>query len=133
MFLVVALAIHVVDEALTDFLSFYNPLVLSIRERIAWFPMPTFTFGPWLAGLVVALVVLALVTPWVRHGGAGPTVASWFFCGIMFLNGVGHLAGSAYYGRWLPGATSAPLLLVASLLLARRAGGRQRHEEAGVP
>ena len=30
-FLVSALAIHVADEALTDFLSFYNPLVLRIR------------------------------------------------------------------------------------------------------
>ena len=33
--------------------------------------------------------------------------------------GSGHLAGSVYWDRWLPGATSAPLLLVASLLLAR--------------
>ncbi|MBI3047579.1 MAG: hypothetical protein HYY76_04645 [Acidobacteria bacterium] len=44
----------------------------------------------------------------------------------MFLNGVGHLAGSAYFGRWLPGTTSAPLVLVASLLLARATW--QRHD-----
>jgi hypothetical protein len=38
---------------------------------------------------------------------------------IMFMNGAGHLAGSAYFQRWLPGATTAPLLLVTSLALAR--------------
>jgi hypothetical protein len=39
--LVIALAVHVLDEALTNFLEFYNPLVLSMRARIPWFPMPT--------------------------------------------------------------------------------------------
>jgi len=36
---------------------------------------------------------------------------------IMFLNGVGHLAGSIYLGRWAPGATTAPLLLLSSTWL----------------
>ena len=34
-----ALALHVVDEALTGFLSVYNPTVLALRSRYAWFPM----------------------------------------------------------------------------------------------
>lgn len=32
--LVSALAVHVVDEALTNFLDFYNPLILSIRSQV---------------------------------------------------------------------------------------------------
>ena len=32
--LVGVLAIHVLDEAVTDFLGFYNPLVLTIRSRV---------------------------------------------------------------------------------------------------
>jgi hypothetical protein len=39
-----ALATHVADEALTDFLSVYKPLVRAARERFGWFPMPTFEF-----------------------------------------------------------------------------------------
>src|SRR5213592_3615388 len=58
----IALAAHVTDEALTDFLSVYNPIVRAARERFAWLPIPTFTFGVWLtglAGLIVALLMLA--------------------------------------------------------------------------
>jgi hypothetical protein len=116
--LVAALAVHVIDEALTDFLGFYNPLVLAIRNEIPWFPMPTFTFGVWLVGLAVAVAVLALLAPAVRRGGAGTRLASWTFAVIMFMNGLGHLAGSVYFQRWLPGVTSAPLLLAASAGLA---------------
>jgi uncharacterized protein with HXXEE motif len=109
--LVVILALHVADEAVTGFLSVYNPIVLQIRASWSWFPMPTFTFGPWLTGLIVLVIVLALLTPAVRAGGWPVAVASVVFGVLMFMNGVGHLAGSAYFGRWLPGATTAPLLL----------------------
>lgn len=120
-----ALAIHVIDEALTGFLEFYNPLVLRIRP--AWSPFPpTFDFGPWLGGLIVLVVVLLLLTPAVRRGAPGTRAASWILAVIMFLNGVGHLAGSIYFGRWLPGATSAPLLLVASVYLTRCTLARSR-------
>ena len=116
--LVGALGLHVLDEALTGFLEFYNPLVLQIRSRVSWFPMPTFTFGVWLTGLIALVVMLALLAPVVRNGGMPIRLASWVLVLIMFMNGVGHLAGSLYFGRWLPGATSAPLLLITSIGLA---------------
>lgn len=128
--LVGVLAVHVLDEAVTDFLEFYNPLVLSLRSRSPWFPMPTFTFEPWLAGLIVAVLLLAALGPAVRRGVPGTRLASWVFSSIMFLNGVGHLAGSVYFQRWLPGATSSPLLLVGSVLLARATWERRREGSA---
>jgi hypothetical protein len=128
-----ALAVHVADEALTGFLDFYNPLVLSIRSQIPWFPMPTFAFGAWLAGLAVLVLVLACLAPAVRRGVVGTGLASWVLSLIMFMNGLGHLAGSMYFQRWLPGATSAPLVLAASLLLARVTWERQRAMAAGAP
>jgi Protein of unknown function with HXXEE motif len=124
--LVGALAVHVVDEALTDFLGFYNPLVLTIRSRLRWFPMPTFTFEVWLAGLVILVLLLAFLAPAVRRGDVATGLASWVLSAIMFMNGLGHLAGSVYFQRWLPGATSAPLLLAASVLLAWATWERQR-------
>ena len=115
--LVGALAVHVCDEALTNFLDFYNPLVLSVRSQVPWFPMPTFTFRGWLFGLLLLVLVLASLAPAVRRGRAAIRLVSWVFGVIMLMNGFGHLAGSVYFQRWLPGATSAPLLLAASVFL----------------
>jgi len=125
--LVAALAVHVCDEAATGFLDFYNPLVLSLRERVHWFPMPTFTFGVWLAGLILVVIVLASLGRLVRSGSVGARVVSWVLAVIMLLNGIGHLGGSLYFHRWLPGTTSAPLLLAASLLLGLRAWSRSHN------
>jgi hypothetical protein len=124
--LVAALGLHVADEALTGFLDFYNPLVVQLRAQLGWWPMPTFTFGVWLGGLIALVIVLALFTPVVLRGGFGAWAASYVLSAIMLLNGIGHLVGSAYFQRWLPGATSAPLLIAASLLLARTTGIRRR-------
>ena len=116
--LTIVLGLHVADEALTGFLDFYNTFVLSLRP--AWSPFPpTLTFDVWLAGLIVLVIVLLLLTPWIRRGGTGPRVASWIFAVIMFLNGCAHLLGSVYFWRWLPGATTGPLLLIAGVYLAR--------------
>src|SRR5262245_55745948 len=52
-----AFALHVTDEALTGFLSVYNPTVLAIRETFPNFPMPIFTFRVWLVGLIGLIVI----------------------------------------------------------------------------
>jgi hypothetical protein len=117
--LVAALAVHVADEAATGFLDFYNPLVRSVRTTLPWFPMPIFTFRVWLAGLIGLIALLAAMTPWIARRGMGAGVVTLIFAVIMALNGIGHLAGSLYFGRWLPGTTSAPLLLAATVWLAR--------------
>ena len=124
--LVVILALHVTDEALTDFLSVYNPIVLRLRAAWAWFPMPTFTIGPWLIGLIVLVIVLTLLTPAIRTGGRLAAGGSFVFGVLMFMNGVGHLAGSVYFGRWVPGATTAPLLLAGSTWLLHTTWRRVR-------
>lgn len=126
--LVVMLAVHVTDEAITGFLGFYNPLVLSIRSRQPWFPMPVFTFPVWLAGLIALVVALALLAPAVRRGSIASSLACWVLSVVMFANGVAHPAGSAYFNTWLPGTASAPLLLAASCLLAHATRDRRNHE-----
>lgn len=119
--LTIVLALHVLDEALTDFLSVYNPIVRAARARLGWFPMPEFTFDAWLTGLCVVVVVLLALSPLAYGGSPVLRVVSYPYAAIMFLNGVAHLLGSVYLGRWAPGATTAPLLIVASLRLLARA------------
>jgi hypothetical protein len=120
------LALHVTDEALTDFLSVYNPIVRAARARFGWFPMPEFTFGVWLTGLCALVLVVSALSPWAFRGARGLRLVAYPFAALMFLNGVGHLAGSVYLDRWAPGATTAPLLLAASswLVLAARSLAR---------
>jgi len=119
--LTLALAVHVADEALTDFLSVYNPAVRAIRQRLPLLPLPTFTFMIWLTGLI-ALVLLLLVLSRLVFRGARPMVPlSYLLGGIMLANGLGHIAGSLYLKRLMPGVYSAPLLLVSSVYLMAQA------------
>src|SRR5262249_1066042 len=62
------LAIHVSDEALTGFLSVYNPTVLAVRRHVNWFPMPVFSFDSWLAGLIVTDLILFSLSWFVARG-----------------------------------------------------------------
>jgi hypothetical protein len=93
--LALALAVHVIDEALTAFLAVHNPTVLAMRAQFGFWPMPTFGFREWLGGLVTGLIVLLALSPFVFRG------ASWirpiFYvvatsAGV--LNALGHTLGT---------------------------------------
>lgn len=117
MSLCLALAVHVFDEAMTDFLSVYNPTVQAIRQRLPFFPMPIFTFEAWLTGLIAAIVVLLLLSPFAFRQREWIRRLSYPFAILMLLNGLGHIAWSFYLGRLAPGVYSAPLLLASSIYL----------------
>jgi len=117
-----AFALHVIDEALTDFLSVYNPTVRAIRARFPFVPLPTFTFRVWLGGLIAVIVVLLLLAP-AAFGGA-PELRPWaYLFGIVMVgNGVLHLIGSVYRGKAMPGVYTAPLILAAGIYLLTSVG-----------
>ncbi len=119
--LTLALAVHVADEALTDFLSVYNPAVRAIRQRLPLLPLPTFTFTVWLSGLIALVLFLLVLSRLVFRGARGMVPLSYLLGGIMLANGLGHIAGSLYFRRLMPGVYSAPLLLVSSLYLVAQA------------
>lgn len=111
-----AVALHVVDEAVNDFLSFYNPLV----ESISWLPMPLFTFEVWIAGLILAIVVGLAATSSVTNRVRTMRWVGIVVSVIMILNGLAHVAFSVVRGELLPGALSSPVLVaVASWVIDR--------------
>jgi Protein of unknown function with HXXEE motif len=112
-----AFAAHVVDEALTDFLSVYNPAVLAIRQKLPYLPLPTFTFGIWLTGLIVAVIILLLLSPSAFRRGRIVSLLSYPYGIIMLGNGLLHIAGSFYLGRMMPGVYTAPFLIASSTYL----------------
>ncbi len=113
----IVLGLHVLDEALTDFLSFYNPLVLQLRARLGFWPMPTFEFLPWITGLCIGVAVLLALSVFAFRGARWMRPLAFVFGAVMLANGLGHSLGSLYFGRLLPGVYSAPLLLVGSVYL----------------
>lgn len=85
--------------------------------------MPEFTFGVWLTGLCVLVIVLLALSPLAYRGSPAMRAIAYPYAAIMLLNGVGHLVGSIFLGRWASGATTAPLLIIASIWLLAGARG----------
>ena len=124
----VALAFHVWDETVHDFLSVYNPAVRAIREQVPLLPLPTFTFGIWLGGLITAVVLLLLLSFFAFRGVRRLRSVAYAFAVIMIGNALLHLVSSLYFGRMMPGVYSSPLLIIAAfwllILLWRRVSSR---------
>src|SRR2546422_4935342 len=112
-----ALAVHVADEALTDFLSVYNPAVRAIRARFPFLPLPEFTFRVWLGGLIAVTAFMFALAPAALDGAPGLRPAAYVFGIVMAGNGLLHLVGSLYMRKAMPGVYSAPLILVAAIYL----------------
>jgi Protein of unknown function with HXXEE motif len=114
--------LHVIDEAVHDFLDWYNPIARRIRGRLSGlrFP-PVFTFWPWFGGLVLITAALLFATPLAYQGRAWLRPIAIGFAFINIFNGLLHLFAGVVLGRAVPGILSAPLLLAASVWLLREA------------
>ncbi|MBI4909800.1 MAG: hypothetical protein HY820_39650 [Acidobacteria bacterium] len=123
--LALAIALHVADEALTGFLSVYNPTVLELQRRLGWWPMPVFTFEGWLSGLVIAVLLLLALTPFAARNSGWWRKAAYVLAVLMIANAAGHTLGTIFgrtfaevqFSRPMPGFYSSPLLLAASVYL----------------
>jgi|WetSurMetagenome_2_1015567.scaffolds.fasta_scaffold74886_2 hypothetical protein len=115
--MVLSLGLHVIDEAITGFLGFYNPLVLKLREQFEFIPFPVFPFWLWILGLSLLVMVLFLLTSLINRRNKIYVFIIRVFSFIMILNGLGHILGSIYLSRILPGFYSSPLLLAFSIYL----------------
>lgn len=125
----VAITIHVLDEAMHDFLSFYNPNAQAIRARFPVLPLPVFTFESWLASLAIGIAIFFCLLPFAFRGMRWARVAAIPVSIVVgILNAFGHMLASVYYHRWMPGVYSSPLLLLAAIFLIARA--RSHREQA---
>jgi hypothetical protein len=135
----IALALHVTDEALTGFLSVYNPTVVALRARFGFWPMPTFEFREWLTGLALGIVFLASLSRyafrnarWIRPLFYVVAVVA----GVMNALGhtiatiLGHTVSTVQFPRPAPGFYSSPLLLIVSVYALLQLG-RTRHLPSG--
>jgi hypothetical protein len=118
-----SVAIHVADEALNGFLEVYNPIVTSIRGRLPFLPIPTFTFEVWLVGLILGVCLLLALSVFAFRGPRWLIPLSYILGFLMLMNGLIHLSGTVYLRRPMPGVYSSPLLLASAtylLVITRR-------------
>lgn len=113
-----AIAVHVSDEAMHDFLSTYNSSVHAIRERLPFLPLPTFSFRVWLTLLITGILLLLGLSPLAFRGDSWlRTVSRPLGILVGLLNATLHIGSSVYFHRWMPGVYSSPLLLLAAIYL----------------
>lgn len=115
--LTLALALHVLDEAVHDFLALYNPTVEEIRRRVPFLMLPTFTFRSWITGLALGIGVLLALSPFAFRRARWLRPIALVLAVFMVLNGCLHVIGSLVMGRLIAGTLSAPFLVAAALSL----------------
>ena len=115
--LAIAIALHVVDEAITGFLPLYNSIVASLRGSYSWIPLPTFSFSVWITGLAIGVLLLLALSPLVFAGNRIFRPIAFFLGILMILNALGHIGGSILLGTLAPGVVSSPILLLAATAL----------------
>lgn len=113
----IALGLHVADEAATDFLAWYNPTAARIRARLHLPFPPSFTFWPWLIGLLVLTGILLAFTPLAFANDRGLFGAAVFVGVIHIFNGLLHTVAAIRFRRRVPGLTTAPLLIASGVWL----------------
>ena len=111
------LAMHIADEALTDFLCAYNPAVTSLNEDLGFTLLPTFSFAAWFGLLIFALVGLFALTPLAYKAQRGFIPVGYAFAVVMLINGVAHIWVSLSHGEWISGVYTAPLSLAGAIYL----------------
>ncbi len=121
-------ALHVTDEATHDFLTTYNVSVHAIRVRLAFLPIPTFTFAMWLTGLIGGIVLLLVLSPFAFRGNrALRLIAVPLGLIVGVFNAALHISSSIYFHRCIPGVYSSPFLLGAGFFLLYAAFRSMKH------
>jgi len=119
-----ALALHVADESIHGFLSTYNPTVTALREKLGYWPLPTFTFEEFLIDLTIGILILAALTPfafrnspWMRPviylSAVVLCIAN--ACGHTLATILGRTVNTVHFPRPAPGFISSPMLLFAGI------------------
>ena len=110
--MVISIALHVLDEALTGFLPFFNERTVIISEWLGFLRIPSVDFVTWLTALIIGIVILFSLTFVVKRGGRAIRIFATALGILMIVNALLHIVGSIYQGYLLPGFFSSPVLLV---------------------
>ncbi len=114
-----AQAAHSMEEMGSHLYEFFWTITGIIHSHIAAFPQ--FRWNADLFAIVnMALIAVLLGTvPFAQSGKAWALFLAGVAGGVETLNGIGHLSGALFFRGYVPGAATAPLLLVLGISLLR--------------
>lgn len=110
---------HSVEEMLTHLYDFFWVVSGRLHAVLSWYPQ--FRWPADLFGAVNILLVVSLLGSWpfVERRSKWALVLAGVWSVIETLNGLGHLSGEIYFRGYVPGAFTAPFLLVLGPMVLR--------------
>ena len=125
----IAQALHSMEEMLMHLYSFFRTATGSFQELPPVLPrlsMKAEVFA--VLNMAVITIILASV-PFVESNRRWAVLLAWCWAVVEVLNGLAHLGVAVAFSRYVPGALTAPLLVVAGSTLFVRLC-RQRHTQS---
>lgn len=114
-----AQASHSIEEMRTHLYEFFWTVTGLLHSAVPGFPQ--FRMSPETFATINMTLIAALLStvPAVSAGRRWAVFLAGVVGVIEVLNGIGHLSGAVYFGGYVPGAVSAPLLLLLGIFLLR--------------
>lgn len=132
LFFSIAFALHTWDEAIHDFIGYYDATALTLYAHFSWFPRIDVGFHTWLATLVLVNLVLLALTPLAFRNVPWLRPLAYAVAGFGLASGIGHVlvtirgrtVPSVEFEGVSPGFYTSPLLLLSAtyLFLSLRKG-----------
>ncbi len=114
-----AQAAHSIEEMRSGLYEFFWTMTGAVHSYVPSFPQFRMEAGTF-ASINMALIALVLaVVPFVRAGREWALVLAGVVALVEILNGVAHLTAAFVFRGYVPGAASAPLLLLLGIFVLR--------------
>lgn len=117
--LAVTQAAHSLEEMRTRLYDFFWTVTGVFHNAFPGFPQFRMSVETFALFNMTFIAVLLGAVPFVQAGRGWALFLAGVVAVIEILNGTGHLAGAVYFRGYVPGAATAPFLLVLGSLLLR--------------
>jgi hypothetical protein len=117
--LALAQAAHSIEETIAGLYDFFWIATGRLHEVLPGFPQMRMKVTTFAAINMAIIALLFGAVPFVRARRPAALGLAWAAAVLELLNGTGHLAGTLVFAGYVPGALTAPFLLLTGVLLLR--------------
>lgn len=110
---------HSVEEMLSRLYDFFWVISGRLHEMLGWYPQFRWNADVFAAGNMLVIAAMLAIVPFVEQRRRWALVLAGIAGVIEMLNGINHLTEAIVFRGYVPGAITAPLLLVIAALLLR--------------